>query len=147
MLLDAFMAVILRRIRKVHWLPLLLSLGVIGTVENLIVAGILGVLVLPVGFEDCLLVYVALPATTLTAYFLMLAIKFEEAGRVALIATSGVVISLLLEFAFFGVYPDTFDLSGGFIVIIGVIVGTLRKWVEELSPQDERKETYKFLLL
>jgi len=147
MLLCACLAIILRRLRKIHWLLILLSLGVFGSLETVGVAWTLEVLTLPVGLKDSLMVYVALSITTVPSYLYPLALKFEEAGRVALVGTTSVVFSFLLQLAFFGVLPDAFSLGGGFLVIFGVIVVTLRKWVDELSPDNPRKTKFSFLLL
>ena len=97
MIIDALMIIVLRRIRKVHWLLVLLSFGILGVVENVIVAAAFGVLDLPVGWNDCLLTYAVLPVTVYSVtIFLMLALKFEEAGRAVIVRTAGILFSYLL---------------------------------------------------
>ena len=148
MLLNSFVIIILRRLRKVHWLLILVAFGILGVLENVIVAATLGVLELPVGIYDCLLAYGAFPTTVFSAeIFIMLALKFDEAGPVVLVGTSGVIFSFLLQFVFFGVPPDVYSLGGGTIVILGVMITTWRKWVEGLSPEDQRRKMFKYLLL
>ena len=147
MLTYASMMIMLRQIRKVHWLLILLTTGIFGVFENGAVAAGMGVLNLPDGLRDCLLTYVALPISVFTGQItIMLALKFEEAAPVALVSTSGVVFSFLLQFAFFGIEPDIFSVVGGTIVILGVIITTSRKWVEGLPPEDERKRRLTCLL-
>lgn len=148
MLLNSLLFIVLRQIRKVHYLLILLSVGVLGFLECLAVAAAVGVLALPVGLRDCLLTYVALPAVGYsTEVCIMLSFKFEEASRVALIGTTGVVFSFMLQFVVFGVPPDAYSVGGGVIVIFGVFVTACRKWVGELPLEDNRREKFKFLLI
>jgi len=135
------MMVLLRRLRRVHWFLVLLASGVFGVLEQVILGAAMGVLVLPGGLWDCLLAFVAFPcAGFLSQIVLVLAFKFEKAGPVALVSSSSIVFSFLLEFAIFGVVPDIYSWGGGVIVIFGLIITTMRKWVEELESEDERKK-------
>lgn len=144
---NSAIIIILRRIRKVHWLLILIFLGLLGILENMIVAAALGVLILPIGLKDSIITYLLMPFTVwLGQISIMLALKFEEAGPVALVGTSGVIFSFILQFLFFGVSPDIYSILGGTIVILGVMITTLRKWTDELPADDKRRKTFRILL-
>jgi len=145
--MSSFVFLLLRRFRHMHWLLVLLSSGIFGLLVNLSVAGGLGELGLPVGQRDSLLTYVALPITVFFAQIsLVLAFKFEKAGPVSLVFSSGIIFSFLLQFIFFGVVPDAYSWGGGVIVIFCIIITAARKWVEELAVEDDRKRKFQFLL-
>jgi len=146
-LLNSMVIVILRKLREVHWAFILFVFGFLGVVENLVVALAAGVFAFPVGLKSCLLTYAALPVTVYSAQIsLILALKYEDAGPVALVGTSGVVFSFLLQLTLFGVPPDVYSLIGATIVILGVVITTARKWLSQLPEHDYRKKKLGFLL-
>ncbi|CAL8085235.1 unnamed protein product [Orchesella dallaii] len=79
--------------------------------------------------------------------FLVLALQVEEAGVVALIRTSEVIFTFFWQMVILKVYPDLISLVGAALVVTGVVVVTLRKWVESLNPTNALKERLSFLLL
>lgn len=107
--------------------------------------------------------------------FLVLALQHEEAGVVALIRTSEVIFTFFWQMVILKVYPDlirylcmqfpmqTFhtikliinfsclllnycSLFGAVLVLTGVIVVTLRKWVAALNKDNPLKKRLAFLL-
>jgi len=139
--------IILRRLRNIHWILVLLNQSTFGTLVNLSLAGASGVLVLPVGQQDSLLAYVALPLAGFFAQIsLVFAFKFEKAGPVSLVLSSGILFSFLLQFVFFGNVPDVYSWGGGAIVIFCIVITATRKWVEELPAEDDRKRKFQFII-
>ncbi|CAL8085232.1 unnamed protein product [Orchesella dallaii] len=79
--------------------------------------------------------------------FLVLALQVEEAGVVALIRTSEVIFTFFWQMIILKVYPDLISLLGAALVVTGVVMVTLRKWVESLDPQNTLKKRLSFILL
>jgi len=133
----------LRRLRKVHWLLVLLVTGMLGALEN----GILAAGVMPKGMKDCLLTYVAFPILAFSSQILLLlALKFEKAGILSLVSCSDILFSIIFQYALWVVPPDIYTFCGGTIVVFALIINN-EKWVEEMTPEDPRKKTLRVLLM
>jgi len=78
--------------------------------------------------------------------FLVLALQVEEAGVVALIRTSEVIFTFFWQFLLIGTKPDLFSILGATLVLTGVIVVTLRKWVASLPKEHGTRRKLGFLL-
>ncbi|ODM95118.1 Solute carrier family 35 member G1 [Orchesella cincta] len=79
--------------------------------------------------------------------FLVLALQAEEAGVVALIRTSEVIFTFFWQMVILHIYPDIISLIGAVLVLTGVIVVTLRKWVASLDSTSSLRKKLGFLLL
>ena len=56
------------------------------------------------------------------------------------------VFAFIWQFIFLSKYPDIFSFTGGAIIVIGVAVLTMRKWLSTLAEEDERRTKFQFLL-
>ncbi|CAG7786816.1 unnamed protein product [Allacma fusca] len=148
MLINAFMFIVMRKLRQVHFTLMLVSFGLWGLAESLIIGGSMGVLQLPSNLQELLLTFGVMPATVFMGQIsLVLALKFENAGPVSLLRTCDVVLSFLWQYIFLNVIPDGCSLVGAVIVILGVVVTALRKWVSTLGPEDSHRKKLSFFLL
>ncbi|CAG7821849.1 unnamed protein product, partial [Allacma fusca] len=91
-------------------------------------------------------------ACTLAAFafagqsFFTQALKYEEAGPVSLIRTSEVIFTFLWQMIFLNQLPDIFSIVGALTIIFGVVVTTVRKWIEELPEEHDLRVKFWFLL-
>ena len=144
---NSFVVILVRRIRKVHFTYTLLVGGIWGVGECLIVAAAFGVLQFPEGSKDLILALILLPIFAFLANFLIIiALKFESAGPVSLIRACDVVFAFIWQFIFLSKYPDLYSFTGGAIIVIGVAVLTLRKWLSTLPADDDKRAKFQFLL-
>jgi len=85
MLLATVVIIILRFLREVHYSIVTISYGILGSIECVTLAAIYGVLELPHGAHEWTLAVGLILFTFLGQTFLILALKFEQAGPVSLL--------------------------------------------------------------
>jgi drug/metabolite transporter (DMT)-like permease len=106
MILAAISYTVLRYIRKVHYSVTTFFLGVWGTVEMLILALMFDALSVPKGMEEIGLVCGLASLTFLGQCAIVLAMKAEQAGPVALVRTFDVIFGFFLQIIVLGMMPD-----------------------------------------
>jgi len=143
---SALIVIITRKIREVQFALMTLVFGVIGVLQAFILTQIFNNFSLPGHLEDSLLVLGLGGLSFLGQMAIILALKFEQAGPVALIRTCDVLFGFLLQFIFLGVVPDEYSSIGAVIVLSGVLVTGLRKWLSLLPPEDKRRQRFCILL-
>ena len=148
MLGNASSYIFMRELRDVHFALLNMTFTFWGVSEALGASLITGVLKLPEGLHDSIVIYVVLPMLVFLGQFtLTLALKFENAGPVALVRTTDVLFSFCWQFIFLGVIPDIFSATGAAIVVLGVLITGVRKLISELPADDVKRKRLRFLLL
>lgn len=108
MILATVSYVILRYIRTLHFSVTAVGFGAWGTIENLTLAIVFGVLSLPEGSNDWCLAAGLILLTFIGQVFVILAFKCEQAGFVSLFKTSDVVFAFLWQIIFLGRIPDQY---------------------------------------
>lgn len=148
MLSNAFLYIVMRDARKVHFILVSMAMTIGGITESLTTSLISGTLKPPEGPRDIILMAVILPAVVFTGQVAAtLALKFEQAGPVALVRTSDVLFSFCWQYILLGVVPDIFSLAGASIVVSGVVITALRKWLVQLPPESKQRQRFGFLLI
>lgn len=134
-------------IRSVHFVFITVAVGVIGLIIALLLMVHFADFTFPVHFNESMYV-IGLVATS---YFgqmsIILALQFENAGPVSLIRCSDAVIGFVLQFLFLNVIPEWTSVVGGLIVLGGVLVTGLQKYLEGLPDEHGMKRALKFLLV
>ena len=146
LLCGSIQIILTRRVRRVHFAVLTISVGLIGLALSGTLMFYFQDFVYPrLDFHSGATEAFYVAGLTVTSFLgqmsIILALKFEQAGPVALIRTSDVVIGFLLQFAFMHVLPEWTSLLGGTIVVCGVLVTGARKWVQELPEEDGRRRS------
>ena len=77
-------------------------------IESVIFSQVLNGFSLPDGLEDSLLLVGVAGLSFVGQMSIILALKFEQAGPVALIRTCDVVFGFLFQFIFMGVVPNVY---------------------------------------
>ncbi|XP_037035856.1 solute carrier family 35 member G1-like [Bradysia coprophila] len=127
-----------RKIKETHYLLMTLFLGGCGFLISfpLFLAFEDISSIVPKRWEDYVLV-----GGLLSAFFsiacINLALKNEDAGPVALIRSCDVIFAFLFQYIFLSVVPDTLSGIGAAIVVSGVFLTGLRKWMMTRSAKDE----------
>jgi drug/metabolite transporter (DMT)-like permease len=106
MILAAISYTVLRYIRKVHYSVTTLMLGVYGTFEMLILAILFNVLNIPNSLNEWGLVATLATFTFFGQCAIIMAMKAEQAGPVALIRTCDVIFGFGLQIIILGKIPD-----------------------------------------
>ncbi|CAL8144799.1 unnamed protein product [Orchesella dallaii] len=139
--------VILRYIRAVHHTLVTLSFAIWGLIECVVVSFAIGVLEAPKTLEEVglLLATAALAFSAVTC--LTLALKYEQAGPVALVRTIEVVFAFLWQYIFLDVQPGMLSGIGAAMVLVGVFITSGRKIVISLPKDHKCKKIFAFLML
>ncbi|ODN04298.1 Solute carrier family 35 member G1 [Orchesella cincta] len=141
-----FTYVALRWLKPVHYALVTFFYGLISVIECGICAISIGVFQFPLTLEHWLLAF-GLGALAFAGQSLFtLALKFEDAGPVALIRTCEVIFTFLWQIMFLGQLPDAFSVIGAFLILLCVLLTTLRKLVMELPDESPMKARFQFLL-
>ncbi|XP_054923481.2 solute carrier family 35 member G1-like [Dermacentor andersoni] len=79
--------------------------------------------------------------------FLSKALQFESASLVTIIKTSSdVIFGFIMQAVFLNVHPDMFSVTGGSLILFGVLILGLRKIAQSADPQSSMKRKLRFLL-
>ncbi|CAL8111788.1 unnamed protein product [Orchesella dallaii] len=131
-LVTAVSYIVLRHIRKVHYSVTTLTYGGWGSLETLIVVLLIPGLKIPSGSTEWIIV-IALAVLTLVGQLaIILAMKSEQAGPVALVRTADTLFGFMLEIAIFRKFPDIWSIIGATVIVLSVAFIALRKWVRSL---------------
>ena len=147
-LCGATSAIIGRRTRKVHFSVTMLSFGIWGIVGSTTLALIDGKMEFPLNTKDQLLAYGLLPVCAfLTRIATTLAQKFDAVGSVTLVDKAmDVFFAFLWQIFLFQNIPDAFSAGGAAIIMFGVLISGVRKWISTL-PKGHKVRTYGAFLL
>jgi drug/metabolite transporter (DMT)-like permease len=88
-----------------------LVFGVIGVLQAAILSQTMGNFTLPAGLYDSLLLSGLALLSFIGQMTIILALKFEQAGPVALVRSCDVIFGFVLQFIFLGVVPDAYRYS------------------------------------
>ncbi|CAL8122538.1 unnamed protein product [Orchesella dallaii] len=143
---SALIVIITRKIREVHFTVMTLVFGVIGVAQAGLLIYFLGHFNMPNELFDSLLVAGVGGLSFLGQMAIVLALKFENAGPVALIRSCDVLFGFLFQYVFLDVAPDIFSGAGAVIVLLGVLSTGFRKWLNTLPEEDKRRNTWSFVL-
>ena len=147
MVLFAFLVTLVRRTRKVHFSYMLLASGVWGVSESLIIAVALDVFEFPRGLQASIFAYFVIPVLAfITQFTMILALKYESAGPVSLVRACEVIYAFIWQALFLHQYPDIFSIIGAVIIISGVVILTVRKWLMSLPKENDTRMRYSWLL-
>ncbi|KAH7958217.1 hypothetical protein HPB49_000004 [Dermacentor silvarum] len=79
--------------------------------------------------------------------FLSKALQVESASLVTIVKTSSdVVFGFIMQAVFLNVHPDIFNVTGGTLVLSGVLIIGLRKIAQAAQPESTLKRKLRFLL-
>ncbi|KAL1467053.1 hypothetical protein MTO96_005915 [Rhipicephalus appendiculatus] len=79
--------------------------------------------------------------------FLSKALQVQSASFVTIVKTSSdVIFGFIMQAVFLNVYPDRFSLSGGSLILCGVLIIGLRKIALAADPESGIRHRLKFLL-
>lgn len=147
MIISAAVLVIQRHLRDVHYSVISLSSGVWGTIQCLILAVAMDVLKFP-GTLQHVMYAVALAALTYAAQAaIVIALKLELAGPVAIFQSCDLIFAFGWQFIFLSVTPDFYSLIGSSIIVSGVLLTALRKYIGNLPSDHKYRKRCKFFLL
>ncbi|OXA60250.1 solute carrier family 35 member G1 isoform X2 [Folsomia candida] len=147
MILAAAILVIQRYLRNSHFSLISLSSGVWGTLQCVIFAFAIGVFKLPQNATDAMYGVALAVITFFAQSFIIIALKFEQAGPVAVVQSCDVIFAFLWQFAFLGVVPDYFSLIGSMIIIAGLLLTAFRKCLTVLPEDHRSRRRFRFLLM
>jgi len=110
MFINAANLVIQRYLRDAHFSLISLSSGVWGTLQSIILSFALNVFVLPetskdMGYASCLALVTFCAQTSI-----VVALKHEQAGPVAVVQSCDVIFAFIWQFIFLGETPNEFRL-------------------------------------
>lgn len=105
---NAVMTVITRGIREVQFSLMLVVFGGLGMLQSFVMSMWSGGLVIPEEVMALGMLGGVFALSFVGQMSIILGLKFEQAGPVALIRTCDVIWGFLLQFAFLGVVPDLY---------------------------------------
>ena len=147
MICASVVTITVRKMRKIHFSYTMLLGSVWGFCLSIIAAVAFNVVEWPKTTKDLILAFGLLPVFLCSAQFsIIMALKFDEAGPVSLIRALEVVLAFTWQIIFLGVMPDVFSFVGAAVIVCGVAVLTLRKWVSTLPEHDYRRRRFSLLL-
>jgi len=101
----------------------------------------------PFGLKNDYFLIVSCSAITVAAQTLfIMALQYEQAGPVALIRTIGVILAFLWQMVFFNQIPGAYSAIGGAMIVVGVVVTIVRKWISTLPEDNKHRRRMAFLL-
>ncbi|CAL8125747.1 unnamed protein product [Orchesella dallaii] len=146
MLTAAVSMVVLRYLRGVHVSMVTLTFGMWGTLISAIASAIIGRFDVPENAEHLVLA-LCLAATTFCAQVgITMAMKYEQAGAVAILRSCDSIYAFILQFLILGIVPDKFSLIGAALIISCVLMIAFRKWVSTLPEKHPARRRYWFVL-
>ncbi|CAG7834662.1 unnamed protein product [Allacma fusca] len=145
-LLATISFVVLRYLRRVHYSVTTFAFGSWGTVENLVLAVAFGVFSLPRGTYDWLLASALASLTFFGQIAIIMALKCEQTGPVSLVRTCDVIFGFLWQIVFWQVVPDMYSLVGASIIVLGVVLTGIRKWLGSLPVNNTTRTKFWFVL-
>ncbi|XP_021959979.1 solute carrier family 35 member G1 isoform X2 [Folsomia candida] len=145
---SALIVIITRKIREVHFALMICVFGIIGVAQAAIMAHTLGHghLDVPTQLEDLLLTVGVATFSFFGQSAIVLALKFEQAGPVALLRSCDVIFGFILQFLVLHIVPDEWSSLGGIIVLTGVIIIASRKWIVTLDDDHCAKKCFGWVL-
>jgi len=108
MLLGVGTVLTLRVVRKIHVSVVILVYGLITFTGGLLLCLIIGEFTFPQNGLHWIYGVSIAALTYISQWTLTLALKFEQAGPIALVRCSEIVFSFAWDFIFLGVHPDPF---------------------------------------
>ncbi|KAH6932127.1 hypothetical protein HPB50_003030 [Hyalomma asiaticum] len=79
--------------------------------------------------------------------FLSKALQVESASFVTIVKTSSdVIFGYIMQATFLNVYPDVFSITGGSLILSGVLIIGLRKIAQAADPESKFRSRLRFLL-
>jgi len=142
----ALIVIITRKIRDVHFSVMTIVFGVIGLAQAYALTQYFNDFQTPQEFYDTILVVGLAIVSFLGQMTIIMATQFEQAGPVSLIRTCDVVFGFILQFVFLGVIPTMFSAIGGGIVLSGVVVTGLRKYIGTRAEDDPMRRRFRYIL-
>ncbi|OXA38335.1 hypothetical protein Fcan01_26818 [Folsomia candida] len=137
--------ILIRNIRQTHFSLMLLVGGGWGVGQSGVLGWALGVLKVPDTMWVWFLMWCLCLMTFLGQIGIIMALKYENAGPVAVIRSSEVLFAYLWQLQFFGVYPDVYSAVGASIIIFSVVVIVTKSWLAGLSPDSLHRKRLVFL--
>ncbi|ODM86990.1 hypothetical protein Ocin01_19692, partial [Orchesella cincta] len=144
MLLLTVHFVTLRHLRTMHHALVNFCFVFWGLVESVLVAISMDVFHPSQDFKEIGLI---IATAFLALSCITLALKYEQAGTVALVRTIEVVFAFVWQAVILGSQPDIFSVVGAFLVISGVVIMSLRNILMSLPQDHKYRSTFRFLLL
>jgi len=142
----SLIVIITRKIRDVHFSVMTLTFGVIGVTQGFALTQYFNDFQAPQELFDSLLVVGLAVVSFLGQMTIIMATQFEQAGPVSLIRTCDVVFGFILQFVFLSVVPSMFSAIGGGIVLSGVVVTGLRKYIATKPEDDPTRRRLRYIL-
>ncbi|XP_021958875.2 solute carrier family 35 member G1 isoform X2 [Folsomia candida] len=137
--------ILMRNIRQTHFSLMLLVGGGWGVGQSGAMGWALDVLKVP----DTIWVWSLLGCLGLMTFLgqigIIMALKYENAGPVAVIRSSEVLFAYLWQLQFFSIYPDVYSAVGASIIIFSVVVIATKSWVAGLRPDNVHRKRLIFL--
>ena len=147
MMCASVVIILVRKTRKVHFSYTMLVGSTWGFCQSVIAASAFNAMEWPRSTKDLILAFGLLPIFLCSAQFsIIMALKFDGAGPVSLVRALEVIFAFSLQIIFLGVMPDLFSFVGAFVIVCGVAILTLRKWVSTLPEHDSRRKRFILLL-
>ncbi|OXA51262.1 hypothetical protein Fcan01_14188 [Folsomia candida] len=139
--------VILRRLRTMSYALLNLFFGIWGSLETLFLSALIWTFSPPMNWWDGGLAIALGVLSFISQLCMTLSFKYETAGVISLIRTLDVIFTFIWQYLVFQVVPDRFSVIGAIIVLTGIGLVGVRKWLTELDPQDPRRKRFALLLI
>ncbi|ODN00887.1 Solute carrier family 35 member G1 [Orchesella cincta] len=146
MLTAAVSMVVLRYLRGVHVSMVTLTFGMWGTLISGIGSTIIERFDVPTTAEHIVLALCLAAATFFAQVGITIAMKYEQAGAVAIVRSCDTIFAFVLQFLILGTVPDLFSLIGAVLIISCVLMIAFRKWVSTLPEKHSARKRYWFVL-
>ncbi|CAL8125842.1 unnamed protein product [Orchesella dallaii] len=146
LLCTATFLILMRKIRRTHFALMMLVGGTWGVFEAGMLAVIMGVFTFPNSSTDIGLIVALMFLTFLGQTCFVLAVKYENAGPLAIARTSESIYAFLWQFLFLGIIPDTISVTGGILVITAVLITGYAKYLTSLPIDHPLRRKLFFLL-
>lgn len=146
MLTAAVSMVVLRYLRGVHVSMVTLSFGIYGTLISAIGCTIISRFDLPSTGEHIALALCLSICTFFAQVGITIAMKYEQAGAVAIVRSCDTIFAFILQFIVLGTTPDKYSLMGAGLIISCVLMIAFRKWVTTLSEKHPARRRFWFVL-
>ncbi|CAL8110064.1 unnamed protein product [Orchesella dallaii] len=147
MLLASISFTVLRYIRKVHYSITTLMFGLWGTVENIVLAFALHVFKSPSGLKEWGLIGTLALLTFIGQCAIILAMKAEQAGPVAVVRTFDVIFGVIWQIIILHSFPDKISVIGASIVVLAVGVCGFRKWLRGLPVGHPTRARFRYFMM
>ena len=104
----AMMTILARGLREIHYITAMVVIGLTGMSESLAFVLLKDGITVTRGVQDTLLLLGVVLISFSGQLGIILGLKFEQAGPVALTRTCDAVFAFLFQFLFLGVVPDKY---------------------------------------